>query len=83
MISDRFTDELHAQMERATSFGSKFVMINSWELHYESGGLPGVDHSLPMCRVAMRKDMTAGDLMLVDNGSGLSIRYLLPRQLDT
>jgi len=83
MISRRFTDELHAQMERATSLGSKFVLINSWELHNEAGGLPGIDHSLPMCRVAMRKDMTGGDLMLVDTGGGLSIRYLLPRQLDT
>jgi hypothetical protein len=79
-MPQRFSDELHGQMARATSVGAKFVLINSWELYDDAGGLPGVDRNLPLCRIAMRNDMLPGDVLLVESGSGLSIRYLLPRK---
>jgi hypothetical protein len=78
-VPDMFTDELQAQLDQAAQGGRSFVLINSWELHAAAGGPSGVDHAMPVCRVAMRNEMQMGDVMLVETGAGLSIRYLLPR----
>jgi TusA-related sulfurtransferase len=82
MVSiDHFRQELLAQMDRAAKGGLIEVLINSGELYRSLGGYPGSKHGMPFCCDAMQAEMKPGDILLVErtNGSGMTVRYLLPR----
>jgi len=82
MVSvDYFRRELQAQMGRAAKSGLIDVLVNSGELYRSLGGYPGSTHGMPLCCNAMQDEMKPGDTLLVEhiNGSGMTVRYLLPR----
>lgn len=78
---DHFRQGLLAQMARATHNGRIDILINSGELYRSLGGYPGSTHGMPFCCDAMEAEMKLGDILLIEraNGSGMTIRYLLPR----
>ena len=80
---DLFRQGLLAQMARASHHGRIDVLINSAELYRSLGGYPGSMHGMPLCCDAMEAEMKLGDVMLLErvNGAGMSVRYLLPRQV--
>jgi hypothetical protein len=82
MVStDHFRQGLQAQMDLASHGGLIDVLINSGELYRSLGGYPGSMHGMPNCCDAMEEEMKSGDVMLLErsNGSGMTVRYLLPR----
>jgi hypothetical protein len=82
MVSaDHFAQELRAQMSRAARHGSIDIVINSRDLYRSVGGYPGSMHGMPACCDAMRSEMKAGDILLVEqsSGPGMTVRYRLPR----
>jgi hypothetical protein len=82
MVSvDYFRRELQAQMGRAAKSGLIDVLVNSGELYRSLGGYLGSMHGMPFCCSAMHDEMKCGDTLLVEhtNGSGMTVRYLLPR----
>ena len=82
MISpDHYSQELNAQFERAVSRGMSHILVNARELHASLGDFPGSDDKLVSCRLVMRNEMKAGDVMVVtqENLMGMTVRYLLPR----
>jgi hypothetical protein len=82
MVStDHFRQELLAQMSRAFKGGLIDVLINSGELYRSLGGYPGSLHGMPSCCDAMQAEIKPGDTLLVErsNGSGMTVRYRLPR----
>ena len=83
MVSvDYFRRELQAQMGRAAKSGLIDVLVNSGELYRSLGGYPdSMQHGMPFCCNAMQDEMKPGDTLLVEhtNGSGMTVRYLLPR----
>jgi hypothetical protein len=84
MVSaDHFAHELRAQMSRAAKAGSIDIVIKSGELYRSLGGYPGSMHGMPACCEAMRSEMKAGDILLVEqtSGPGMTVRYRLPRPL--
>jgi hypothetical protein len=82
MISpDHYSQELNAQFERAVSRGMSHILVNARELHASLGDFPSSDDKLISCRLVMRNEMKAGDVMVVtkEHLVGMSVRYLLPR----
>jgi hypothetical protein len=82
MVSaDHFAQELRPQMSRAARHGSIDIVINSRDLYRSVGGYPGSMHGMPACCDAMRSEMNAGDILLVEQSSGpeMTVRYRLPR----
>jgi hypothetical protein len=82
MVSvDHFRQGLLDQMGRAAHGGRIDVLINSGELYRSLGGYPDSMHGMPACCDAMQAEMKPGDTLLVEhtNGSGMTVRYLLPR----
>ena len=79
--SDHYGQELNAQLGRAATRGMSHIIINAHELHFSLGDFPAANDKLVSCRLAMRTEMKAGDVLLVaeDNGAGMTVRYLLPR----
>ena len=79
--SDHYIEELNAQFGRAASRGMSHVLINARELHSSLGDFPGSNDKLVSCRLVMRNEMKAGDVMVVtqENLMGMTVRYLLPR----
>jgi hypothetical protein len=79
--SDHYSQELTAQLGRAASRGTNHILINGRELHSSLGGFPGAAEKAVSCRLAMRSEMKAGDVLLVaeDNAAGMTVRYVLPR----
>lgn len=80
---DLFRQGLLAQMARAAHHGRIDVLINSGELYRSVGGYPGSMHGMPSCCDAMEAEMKLGDVLLLErvNGAGMTVRYLLPRQV--
>ena len=82
MVSaDHYSQELNAQFGRAVSRGMSHILINARELHASLGDFPNSDDKLVSCRLVMRNEMKAGDVMVVtqENLVGMTVRYLLPR----
>ena len=82
MVSaDHYSQELNAQFGRAVSRGMSHILINARELHESLGDFPSVNDKLVSCRLVMRNEMKAGDVMVVtqENLVGMTVRYLLPR----
>jgi hypothetical protein len=79
--SGHYSQELNAQLGRAASRGMSHILINARELHASLGDFPGSDDKLVSCRLAMRNEMKAGDVMVVtqEHLVGMTVRYLLPR----
>ena len=79
--SDHYSQELNAQFGRAFSRGMSHILINARELHSSLGDFPGSNDRLVSCRLVMRNEMKAGDVMVVeeDHLVGMTVRYLLPR----
>jgi hypothetical protein len=79
--SDHYIEELNAQFGRAASRGMSHVLINARELHSSLGDFPGSNDKLVSCRLVMRNEMKAGDVMVVaeDHMLGMTVRYVLPR----
>ena len=82
MVSlEHYSQELNAQFGRAASRGMPHILINARELHSSLGDFPGSNDRLVSCRLVMRNEMKAGDVMVVeeDHLVGMTVRYLLPR----
>jgi hypothetical protein len=79
--SDHYSQELSAEFGRAASRGKSHILINARELHSSLGDFPGSNDKLILCRLAMRSEMKAGDVMVVeeDHLVGMTVRYVLPR----
>jgi hypothetical protein len=79
--SDHYGEELRAQLERAAARGAKHHLINARELHASLGDFPSANDQMISCRLAMRTEMQAGDVILVTetSESGMTVRYVLPR----
>ena len=82
MVSlEHYSQELNAQFGRAASRGMPHILINARELHSSLGDFPGSNDRLVSCRLVMRNEMKAGDVVVVeeDHLVGMTVRYLLPR----
>lgn len=82
MVSlDHYTQELNAQLGRAASRGMPHILINVRDLHSSLGDFPDSNDRLNSCRLVMRNEMKAGDVMIVaeDHLVGMTVRYVLPR----
>jgi hypothetical protein len=81
VLSDHYTQELNAQFGRAATRGMSHIVVNSRELHSSLGDFPSSNDQLISCRLAMRTEMKAGDVLLVaeDSMAGMTVRYVLPR----
>ena len=79
--SDHYRQELSAQLGRAATRGMSHILINARELHSSLGDFPDANDRMVSCRLAMRAEMKAGDVLLVaeDNAAGMTVRYVLPR----
>ena len=57
------------------------ILINARELHSSLGAFPSANDKMVSCRLAMRSEMKAGDVLLVaeDDAAGMTVRYALPR----
>ncbi|WP_072818925.1 hypothetical protein [Bradyrhizobium erythrophlei] len=79
--SEHYSQELNAQFGRAVSRGMSHILINARELHSSLGDFPGSNDRLVSCRLVMRNEMKAGDVVVVeeDHLVGMTVRYLLPR----
>ena len=82
-VAEDFQRELDRTFARARDAGLDHVDIVSGELHSRVGGYPGRDHRMPSCCQVMRANVTPGDRVLKQSGSGLgaslAIRYRIPR----
>jgi hypothetical protein len=78
---DHYSQELSAQLGRATTRGMSHILINARELHSSLGDFPNANDKMVSCRLAMRTEMKTGDVLLVaeDNAAGMTVRYVLPR----
>jgi hypothetical protein len=66
---------------RAASRGMSHILINARELNASLGDFPGSNDRLISCRLVMRNEMKAGDMIVVAEGHlvGVTVRYVLPR----
>jgi hypothetical protein len=57
------------------------ILINARELHSSLGAFPSANDKMVSCRLAMRSEMKAGDVLLVaeDDAAAMTVRYALPR----
>jgi len=82
---DHYSQELSAQLGRAAVRDMNHILINAHELHSSLGDFPRANDKAGSCRLAMRSEMKAGDVLLVaeDNAAGMTVRYVLPRTAQT
>jgi hypothetical protein len=80
-LSDHYSQELSAQLGRATTRGMTHILVDARELHSSLGDCVNPHDQMASCRLAMRTEMKAGDVLLVaeDNAAGMTVRYALPR----
>jgi UDP-N-acetylmuramyl pentapeptide synthase len=76
--TDHFRQELVAQLRSAAAQGATKIVITSGEL-WQS--IRMASRSTQACCEAMQAEVKPGDVVLVeqDSGSGMTVRYLLPR----
>jgi hypothetical protein len=82
MVSaDHYSHELSAQLERAATRGMTYILVNARELHSSLGDFVSSNDQIVLCRLAMRSEMQAGDVLLVteESAAGMTVRYVLPR----
>jgi len=81
-LSDAYSDELRSQLARADEQGVKYLLVNAHELLSSVGSIPSANDRMVSCRLAMRIEMTEGDILLVaeNNAENMTIRYSLPRR---
>jgi len=79
--SDHYGQELNAQLGRAATRGMTHILVNARELHSSLGDFVSPNDQMVSCRLAMRTEMKAGDVLFVaeDNASGMTMRSVLPR----
>jgi hypothetical protein len=79
--SDHYSRELSAQLGRASTRGMSRILINARELHSSLGDFPDANDKMVSCRLAMRTEKKAEDVLLVAEGNavGMTVRYVLPR----
>ena len=79
--ADHYSQELSAQLGRAATRGMKHVLVTARELHSPLGDFPTANNQMVSCRLAMRSEMKARDVLLVaeDNAASMTARYILPR----
>ena len=86
--ADDFRNELHKAMHEAVKQGKQHLDISAGELHQRIGDYPGPNHRMPDCCQIMKACIAPdyGDEILQQppsgQGASLTIRYLLPRQVD-
>jgi hypothetical protein len=75
---DHFQHELKSQLRQASKRNARSIVITAAELSLAVGGKPGFTDD---CFEALQKEMGPGDEVIVEagGGTGLAIRYLLPR----
>jgi Ni2+-binding GTPase involved in maturation of urease and hydrogenase len=78
MVSaDHFAHELRTQLRSAAEQGAATIVITSGEL---CKSIRGSGRSTQACCEAMQAEVKPGDVVLVENsGSGMTVRYRLPR----
>jgi hypothetical protein len=79
MVSiDHFAQELNSQLRKAAEQGATTILITSIEL---CRSIRGSGQSTQACCEAMQAEVKPGDDVLVDqdSGSGMAVRYRLPR----
>jgi hypothetical protein len=81
MMYDQYSAELNAQLGRAAKRGMKHILINARDLRSSLGEFPSATDKMISCRLAMRTEMNAADVILVpeNNAAGMTVRYVLPR----
>jgi hypothetical protein len=82
MVSyDHFRQELRAQMVLATTGGAIDMLVTAGGLFDSVPKGARADLGMGYCCDAMRDEMVSGDIVLMDhdNGSGMTVRFLLPR----
>lgn len=80
MVSfDHYRSELQRQLDNATKRGAKSVVVTASELRLAVDGPPA---SVDECFHAMNCEIADGDevMMMSDGGTGLVVRFALPRQ---
>jgi hypothetical protein len=85
MVSpDHYSHELRAQLGRAATRGTTYIVIDARGLHSSLGDFVSPNDQMVSSRLAMRSEMKAGDVLLVaeDNLAGMTVRYVLPRTAD-
>jgi UDP-N-acetylmuramyl pentapeptide synthase len=77
---DHFAHELISQLRSADAQGATTVVITSGEL---CKAIRNASRSTQACCDAMQAEVMPGDVVLVeqDSGSGMTVRYRLPRTL--
>ena len=80
-LSDHYSQELSAQLGRGATQGMTHILVNVRELHSSLGDCVSRNDQMVSCRLAMRTEMKAGDVLLVaeDNAAGMTVRYVLLR----
>jgi hypothetical protein len=75
--TDHFRHELIEQLRRAATDGAKTIVVTSREL---CRSIRDASHSSQACCEAMQAEVKPGDTVLQQSsGSGMTVRYLLPR----
>ncbi|MEH2469747.1 hypothetical protein V1281_001006 [Nitrobacteraceae bacterium AZCC 2161] len=76
---DHYLHELQTQLRRATKRRANEVIVNSGELNQAMGSPSGFFEN---CFEAMDSEIGPGDEVLADrnSGSGMTVRYVLPRR---
>jgi hypothetical protein len=74
------SQELSTQLGRAATRGMSHILVNARELPSSLGDFPDASDKMVSCRLAMRTEMKAGDLLKAaeDDAAGLTVRYVLP-----
>ncbi len=69
-------------MSRAATQGRIDILVNSGEL---CRSIRNGDLRMSTCCDAMQEEIKAGDVLLVErtNGAGMTVRYLLPRAVNS
>jgi urease accessory protein UreE len=79
--SDHYGQELREQLQRAATQRISHLLVNERDLHSSLRDLTSTNDMMVACRLAMRSEMKAGDVILVteSNAAGMTVRYVLPR----
>jgi hypothetical protein len=75
---DHFRYELIAQLRSAAAQSATMVVVNSTEL---CRSIRNANHSTQACCEAMEAEIKPGDVVIEQrSGTGMTVRYLLPRK---
>jgi len=77
-LSDHYSQELSEQLGRAATRGITHILVNARELHSSLGDCVNPNDQMASCRLAMRTEMKAGDVLFVAEDNA-TMRSVLPR----